>query len=68
MKKIRSFIVIMAFAIIVLVIYMLYIFNIIPHKKYTNADFGIEDYISTVDKDGDGIDDQTDILQNVRGI
>ena len=67
MKKIRSFIVIMAFAIIVLVIYMLYIFNIIPHKKYTNADFGIEDYISTVDKDGDGIDDQTDILQNVRG-
>ncbi|MBR2402897.1 MAG: DUF1287 domain-containing protein [Lachnospiraceae bacterium] len=67
MKKIRSFIVIMALAIIVLVIYMLYIFNIIPHKKYTNADFGIEDYISTVDKDGDGIDDQTDILQNVRG-
>lgn len=66
MKKIRSFIVIMALAIIVLVIYMLYIFNIIPHKKYTNADFGIEDYISTVDKDGDGIDDQTDILQNVR--
>ena len=66
MKKIRSFIVIMALAIIVLVIYMLYIFNIIPHKKYTNADFGIENYISTVDKDGDGIDDQTDILQNVR--
>ena len=66
MKKNRSFIVIMALAIIVLVIYMLYIFNIIPHKKYTNADFGIEDYISTVDKDGDGIDDQTNILQNVR--
>ena len=66
MKKIRSFIVIMALAIIVLVIYMLYIFNIIPHKKYTNADFGIENYISTVDKDDDGIDDQTDILQNVR--
>lgn len=66
MKKNRSFIVIMALAIIVLVIYMLYIFNIIPHKKYTNADFGIENYISTVDKDGDGIDDQTDILQNVR--
>ena len=66
MKKIRSFIVIMALAIIVLVIYILYIFNIIQHKKYTNADFVIENYISTVDKDGDGIDDQTDILQNVR--
>ncbi len=66
MKKIRSFIVIMALAIIVLAVYMLYIFNIIPHKKYTNADFGIENYISAVDKDDDGIDDQTDILQNVR--
>lgn len=40
--------------------------NIIPHKMYTNADFDIETYISQVDMDGDGIDDQTDILANVR--
>ncbi len=40
--------------------------NIIPHKQYTNSDFGIETYISSVDKDNDGIDDQTDILNNVR--
>ena len=44
----------------------LYLFNFIPHRKYTNKDFGIEDYISKTDKDGDGIDDQTDILENVR--
>ena len=41
-------------------------FNYIPHKKYTNEDFDIEQYISDVDIDGDGIDDQTDILNNVR--
>ena len=31
-----------------------------------NEDFGIEDFHSSVDKDGDGIDDQTDILQGAR--
>ncbi len=45
---------------------MTYIFNIIPHKKYSNSDFNIEVYVSHVDKDGDGVDDQTDILNNVR--
>lgn len=35
-------------------------------KTYTNADFGISDYISPMDKDGDGIDDQSDILAGVR--
>ncbi len=39
---------------------------IVVNKYYTNEDFGIESYISLVDKDEDGIDDQTDILQNVR--
>ena len=45
---------------------VLYIFNYIPHQKYTNADFQITTYTSKVDKDNDGIDDQTDILMNVR--
>lgn len=49
-----------------LVIGLLYRFNYIPHKKYTDKDFNIKTYISTVDKDGDGIDDQTDILKNVK--
>ncbi|MBR0104045.1 MAG: DUF1287 domain-containing protein [Firmicutes bacterium] len=35
-------------------------------RTFTNEDFGIETYVSSVDKDGDGIDDQTDILENVR--
>ena len=49
-----------------IVLYGLYIFNYIPHKKYTNKDFKIKTYISSVDKDNDGIDDQTDILNNAR--
>ena len=45
-------------------IYVLYRFNYLPHRKYTNADFGITPYTSAVDKDGDGVDDQADILQS----
>ena len=52
--------------IISFIIGFLYLFNIIPHKKYSNSDFNIEQYISKIDKDNDGIDDQTDILNNVR--
>lgn len=44
----------------------LWILNIIPHNKYDNDYFGYTTYKSQVDKDGDGIDDQTDILKNVR--
>jgi len=63
-KKVTVFLIIIIFLIIVL--YMLYKFNVIPHKKYSNEDFNIEPYISQVDKDNDGIDDQTDILNNVK--
>lgn len=45
---------------------VLYDFNLIPHKSYSNKDFDIDRYYSSTDNDGDGIDDQTDILQNVR--
>ncbi len=37
-----------------------------PAATLTNADFGIETYISATDMDGDGIDDQTDLLQGAR--
>ena len=37
-----------------------------PVDARSNADFNIEDIHSSVDKDGDGIDDQTDILQGTR--
>ncbi len=43
-----------------------YLVNYIPHKMYDNKDFNIETYFSKVDKDKDGIDDQTDILNGVR--
>lgn len=66
MKKFRFTITLLTFAIIGLTVYLLYILNIIPHRKYSNEDFGIVTYISVMDKDGDGVDDQTDILQNVR--
>lgn len=66
MKKKYLFVVVVALIIILLVIYLLYLFNFIPHRKYSNADFNIETYISEVDKDNDGVDDQTDILNNVK--
>lgn len=37
-----------------------------PVHAKTNADFGIADFHSSVDKDKDGIDDQTDVLQGAR--
>ena len=66
MRKLRIILTALALAIIALVVYLLYILNIIPHRKYSNEDFGIATYISAQDKDGDGVDDQTDILHNVR--
>lgn len=64
--KLKRIIFVLFLGILAIFIYILYILNIIPHRKYTNEDFGIATYTSTMDKDGDGIDDQTDILQNVR--
>ena len=65
-KKLLSVLTIILIILIITITYILYLFNYIPHKKYTNEDFGIETYISDVDIDGDGIDDQTDIFNNVR--
>ena len=66
MKKYKILLVIIITMLTIGIIYTLYIFNIIPHKKYTNSDFNIDTYISSIDKDNAGIDDQTDILNNVR--
>ena len=38
-----------------------------PVDAKENEDFGIADICSSVDRDGDGVDDQTDILQGARG-
>lgn len=58
--------IILLLLIFIIVIYILYRYNYIPHKKYTNDYFNIEQYKSKIDKDNDGIDDQTDILNNTR--
>ena len=63
-KKIIYFVFVLLFLVMITLI--LYMFNVIPHRQFTNEDFGIETYKSFVDKDGDGIDDQKDFLQSVR--
>ena len=65
-KKILIIVTNFLIILIIVVLYALYRFNYIPHKKYTNEDFNIKTYISKTNKDNDGIDDQTDILNNVR--
>ncbi len=52
--------------ILAALIFTAYYSGIIPRRSYTNADFGIEPYTSPTDADGDGIDDQTDILQSAK--
>lgn len=66
-RKIILFITFIIFVLLIIVI--LYLFKIIPHKaekKYDNEDFHIPVYKSKIDKDLDGIDDQTDFLQSVK--
>ena len=58
--------IIICIVLIFAIIMLLYKLSIIPHKQYTNADFSIKTYISNIDKDNDGVDDQTDILNNVK--
>ena len=58
--------IIVCIVLIVIIMVFLYKFSIIPHKQYNNDYFNIETYISSIDKDNDGIDDQTDILNNVK--
>ena len=54
------------FLLIAVLTGILYKMNILPQKYFYDEDFDITTYKSQVDKDGDGIDDQSDILKNVR--
>lgn len=67
-NKIKIIIFLVLSLLIVALIIVSYQFNLISHKQYTNSDFNIETYISKIDKDNEGIDDQTDILNNVKKI
>ncbi len=66
MKKKRIFLISLAAVLLAAAVYALHYFNFLPNRKYSNEDFGIVPYVSGVDKDGDGVDDQTDILRSVR--
>ena len=66
MNKKRLVFIIIGIIIILITVLLLYLYNSFLHKQYTNADFNIDTYVSNIDKDNDGIDDQTDILNNVR--
>ncbi len=65
-KKIILFLIISVFLIVSVFIYLGFYFGIIPSKKYSDADFKIDKYISSYDMDDDGVDDQTDILENAK--
>jgi len=54
---------VLIFSLVVIVMY--FVVEDVPGEM-TNDDFGIASYVSNVDMDGDGIDDQTDILNSVR--
>lgn len=62
----KKVIIILIIILVSIEILLFYIFKIIPNKQYTNIDFNIKTYISSIDKDNDEIDDQTDILNNVK--
>ena len=65
-KKVIAITLISIIILISVITYLLFLFNYIPHKMYRNEDFNIKTYTSSIDKDNDGIDDQTDILNSVR--
>ena len=58
MKRKIFFLAFIIIFILIISIYVLYHFNFIQHKMYTNDHFNIKTYISNIDKDNDGIDDQ----------
>ena len=77
MKKGKKGIMILSVAVVVLVCavclvwftdfrYFFFHTSSAPVHAKTNADFQIADVHSAVDADGDGVDDQTDILQGAR--
>lgn len=51
---------------VIVLVFFLYEFQIIPHPSYSNEHFQITTYKSLIDKDEDGVDDQTDILQSAK--
>ncbi len=64
MRRFRHLIV--SSILILLGLFILYKLNYISHKKYSNEYFDISTYVSKIDKDNDGINDQSDILKSAK--
>lgn len=64
MKKTKYFI--FFILIFILLLRVLYYFNIIPHPYYTSKDFGIEELKSDIDFNHNGTDDYHDIIIGAR--
>ena len=62
----KKFLIFVSLIVIAAAVFLAYRYNIIPHRAYTDAHFNIEPYVSANDADGDGIDDQTDILKSAK--
>ena len=55
---------IVALILVIITSYLLYFLRVLPPIPFSNEYFGIEPFISSIDKDQDGIDDQSDILNH----
>ena len=56
---------IIALILIIIISCLLYFLRVLPPIPFSNEYFGIEPFISSIDKDQDGMDDQSDIVNNV---
>lgn len=65
-KRPKKKIVFFCIALMLIVLFISYRFNYIPHKMYSAEYFNIQPYKSAIDMDNDGIDDQSDILLSSR--
>ena len=65
MAKRYIFFAVFALIFIILLTVLFSGLGLLPKKTYDNSDFNIEDYVSEKDADGDGTDDQTDIINSV---
>lgn len=63
--KWRNLILVLALPILVFLLFA-FDYQTIFAVGYSNSHFNIETYVSDIDKDQDGIDDQSDILNNVK--
>ncbi|MBQ6395216.1 MAG: DUF1287 domain-containing protein [Atopobiaceae bacterium] len=62
----RAFASIAIAAIILIAVSAIVLLRILPPEMHDSAEFGIAPYTSPNDSDGDGVDDQTDILASAR--